>query len=920
MLQLAVYTEVLGALQGAPPSHFHVVTPGAGGAPPVRHSYRTDEYAAYFRMIRDQLLATAELPHQTIAERYYPEPVEHCDVCPWWRDCADRRRADDHLSLVANVPRLHRHELEAQGVTTLTGLASLPVPLTFRPRRGAVQTYEQAREQALVQLQSRGQVRPLYRFRPVVEKEGFCRLPAPSPGDIFLDLEGDPLAVDGGREYLFGLVTVAPDGTTAYRGWWALTARAEREGFEQVMDVIMDAWARHEGMHVYHYSPYEPAAFKRLMGRHATRGEELDRLLRGERFVDLYGVVRQGLYAGVERYSIKNLEALYGFTRDVDLASANVGRAELERALELGRADLVPREVHDTVEGYNRDDCVSTLRLRDWLERLRGELAAAGAAVPRPVAKEDEASKELAERQQRVDALRDRLLADIPEARADRDDGQEACFLLAHMLDFHRREDKATWWEYYRLRDLPEDELPDEPQAIADLEFVDRVDVVRYRSGKPTGTVVDRYSYPAQEMEIRRGADLKVKDGPFGELVALDRNARTIDVRKGKKRAGEHPTSVFAHDYVHSKPIEDALFRLGERVAERGAAALDRVAAGDLLLARPPRLRSAAFESNPGESMTAFAVRIADDLDQTVLAIQGPPGSGKTYTGARMICALVRAGKRVGVTANSHKVIRNLLDAVHSAAAEMGTTVRLAHKHANDEDDDDEGSVTGEAVREVAGNEEALDLLQQREVDVLGGTAWLWSREDAGRAVDVLFVDEAGQMSLANTVAVSQAAASVVLLGDPRQLEQPRKGTHPDGVGSSALQHLLRGRDTVPADRGIFLPVTYRLPPSICEFTSELFYEKRLESRPGLERQVLAGTGDFHGSGLWVVEVEHDGNRSASPEDVEVVAGLVRQLTRDGARWVGQDGRERPLTGDDILVVAPYNAQVSRLEEALAGT
>jgi uncharacterized protein len=923
ILQLAVYTELLAALQGARPAYFHVVTPGRGGGPLVRASYRVDEYAAYFRWIRDQMLGTMALPEESIAERHYPEPVPHCDVCPWWKECDDRRRADDHLSLVANVGRVHRRELESRGVATLTGLAGLPVPIPFKPARGAAQTYVQARQQALVQLESRGRTPPLYRFRDLVEKEGFCRLPAPSPGDVFLDLEGDPLAVDGGREYLFGLVILGSSGIPEYRSWWALTEHEERAGFEQVMDLIMETWARHDGMHIYHYSPYEPAAFKRLMGRYATRGEELDRLLRGERFVDLYGVVRQGLYAGVERYSIKNLEAFYGFAREVDLAAANVGRGELERALELQRMDLVPREVYQTVEGYNRDDCVSTLRLRDWLERLRAELESTGATVPRPVQTESEASKDLTEQEKRVEALRARLLRDVPESRADRDEAQQARWLLSFMLDFHRREDKATWWEYFRLRDLPEDELPDEPQAIAGLQFVERVEVVRRKnSGKPTGSVVDRYTYPAQEMEIRRGAELKVFEGTFGKLVALDRNARTIDVKKGPQRAEEHPTAVFAHEYVNSKPIEDALFQLGERVADDGRPALDDVAAGDLLLRRPPRLRSAGFEARPGESITDFAVRIAGDLDRTVLAIQGPPGSGKTYTGARMICALVKAGKTVGVTANSHKVIRNLLDAVHKAAAEIGIAVRLAHKDAadDDDDDDDDGTVMAEAVREVEGNEEALELLELREVDVLGGTAWLWSRDGAKAAVDVLFVDEAGQMSLANTLAVSQAAGSVVLLGDPRQLEQPRKGTHPDGVGTSALQHLLGDKDTIPADRGIFLPLTYRLSPAICAFTSEVFYERRLESRPGLERQVLVGAGDFDGSGLWVVEMEHDGNRSASGEEVEVVGELVRQLTRDGVRWVAEDGRERPLTGDDILVVAPYNAQVSRLEEALAGT
>ena len=203
-------------------------------------------------------------------------------------------------------------------------------------------------------------------------------------------------------------------------------------------------------------------------------------------------------------------------------------------------------------------------------------------------------------------------------------------------------------------------------------------------------------------------------------------------------------------------------------------------------------------------------------------------------------------------------------------------------------------------------------------VNVLGGTAWLWADPDFAHAVDVLFVDEAGQMPLANVLAVAQAAGSIVLLGDPQQLEQPKKGSHPEGVNDSALQHILGEHLTIPADRGIFLPVTWRLAPSICAFTSELFYEGRLTSKPGLDRQQITG-GPFPGSGLWVVEVDHDGNRNASDEEVEA-ADLVARLTAPGSQWIDQEHAVRQMCGSDILVVAPYNAHVSRLDARLKDT
>lgn len=910
MLQLCLYTDVVRTVQGVEPASMMVVTPEALDRP---QRYRTSEYMAYYRLVRRRMEAAVAvpLPEEHAHLPSYPDPVSQCDICRWWKECDGRRRRDDHLSLVAGVSRLQRRELDGCDIGTVTKLARTAMPLVPKPTRGAPESYERAAHQARLQVEARGLDVPPYDLLPVEIGMGLARLPEPSPGDVFLDLEGDPFVDGGGREYLFGWVVLDGDGCPEYRREWALTAADERRVFEHVVDEVVRRWDEHPNMHVYHFAPYEPAAFKRLMGRHATREDEIDRLLRGERFVDLYGVVRQGMRVGVERYSLKNLEPLHGVRRGLELPEASRQLRVVERALELGEPDAISGTTREAVEQYNRDDCVSTWSLRNWLEQVRAAHIDAGALVPRPEPKDDAPSEEMTERQLRLRALFERLTEGVAAERTERSDADQARWLLAHLLEFHRREDKATWWEFFRLRALPEVELAEEKCAIGGLELVGRV------GGKRAP--VQRYHFPSQDYDVRRGQDLYAAGGgKLGAVEGIDAAACTVDVKKRMDTADVHPQVVYSHEHINASPLPEAIERLAAWTAQWGIDTPGPArAARDLLLRRPPRLRASGCAplQRDGEELLAAARRLVLALDEGVLPVQGPPGSGKTYMGARMICALVRAGKRVGVTAVSHKVIRNLLAAVLEAAREEKLDVRCIQK-VRDRDDDVPVGLT-----ETTDNGELLDALAAGEANVGAGTAWAWAREDFADAIDVLVIDEAGQMSLANAIAAAGAAKSLVLLGDPQQLEQPLQGSHPEGVEASVLQHVLGQQETIPSDRGLFLAETWRLHPAVCAFTSEQFYEGRLRSRAGegLEHQRLEGDTPFIGAGLWLVPVEHDANQSASAEEVERVAELVDGFVSGRVYWVDRKERRRLLELTDVLIVAPYNAQVAALSTRLPG-
>ncbi len=906
VLQLCLYSDLLGDLQGRLPDEMLVVVPGRVAHP---ERFRTRDFLAYYRRLRAALEAALDAPGAL--DRTYPEPVPQCEICRWWPRCDRERRADDHVSLVAGVTHLQRRELEPLGIATLTALAGARLPLDPRPARGSPESYARAHHQARVQLHSRGRPKPVVEsLGPAVAGLGLARLPEPSPGDVFFDLEGDPFVEGGGLEYLFGWATL-DDPAAPYRARWASAREEEKGAFEAVIDMLLARWARHPGFHVYHFGAYEPAALKRLMGRHATREEGLDRLLRGERFVDLHAVVRQALRIGVEAYGLKQLEAVHGYARELDLRLASLRKHALERALELGEAASIRAEDREAVEAYNRDDCVSTWRLRDWLEGVRAERLRAGEAVPRPEPGRGEASEELDERTRRLRALMEALAGDVPADPAARSGEQHARWLLANLLEWHRREGKASWWEFFRLADLTPDELRDEKHGLVGLEYVGRF-------GGTDAAPVHRYRFEPQDHDVRPGPTTLYVDAEtkIGSVEAVDAGACTIDVKKLVAARDLHPRVVFANQYVHPGPLPGALEALAAWVAEHGIdGAGPSRAARDLLLRHRPRLRG--LVQGPlacsGERTQDAAVRLALALDHGVLPIQGPPGTGKTHTGARVVCELVRAGKKVGITAVSHKVIRNLVLEVLAAARELGLEVRCFQKAEPGDEEPPRGLV-------VKNDNKALDrALADGAAHVGAGTVWAWARPEAAGSVDYLVVDEAGQISLANAVAAAKAARNVLLLGDPRQLEQPMQGAHPEGCDASALDHLLQGHDTLPDDRGLFLPETWRLHPAICAFTSELFYDGRLRARPGCERQTLRGPTRFAGAGLWLESVEHRGNQTSSPEEAARVAELVADLTAPGVTWIDRDGDERAMTPADVLVVSPYNAQVAALRARLPG-
>ncbi len=898
ILQLCLYSDLLAKLQGTEPERMYVVKPGEDFP---TESYRFAEFSAYYRMVKKKLEQTIAGGEQTT----YPDPVEHCNICRWWQVCDKRRHEDDHLSLVAGIRSLHIVELEKQKITTLEQFAK--TEKIEKPERGNKETFERKHQQAKVQLDGRNQKSYLHKLLPIEAGRGFNRLPEPNMVDVYFDIEGDAYYEDGGLEYMLGFA-YREKGELVYKRLWATSRTEEKRSFSEFMQILIERWKRYPNMYVYHFAPYEPTAIKRLARVHAIFEKEVDDFLRTERFIDLHSVFKEALLASVESYSLKELEKFTKYTRQVELHDASVARKSVEVALELHDFKSLPAERLKTVEGYNEDDCLATEALHQWLEQQRQAVIKSGKELQRPEIKTGEASENVQQLDTRTQALFKALTEKLPEDRAIWNDEHKAKWLLAHQIDYFRREDKSAWWEFYRVHELEHEDLLDERKAITGLQFVAELS----KQGKQRNPT-HRYKFPVQEVSIDGGDEvIEVKGEKIGTVVAISLEQNTIDIRKTGKSIEIHPSAVHVSERVDPGSLMTSLMDLAQQIDEYGLThSWPYRASKDLLMKRLPRLLDGegAFVL-PGEEVSDTAVRIALNLDQSVLAIQGPPGAGKTYTGAKMILALAKAGKKIGITAVSHKVIRNLAEETITIGKRINQKISFVHKVSSFSDK------LPDEITEVDKGEQARDALNAGKV--VCGTAWLWAEDASSEKLDYLFVDEAGQMSLSQVLAASRAAKNIILLGDPQQLEQPQKGAHPEGSDVAALTYLLDGHATMPEGKGLFLDKTRRLHPKVCEFTSKLFYEDRLKPFTGTEMQVISGNTPFDGAGLFYVPVEHKGNQFRSIEEVNTVTKIVTQLLSAG-KWTNKEGATAALTKDDILIVAPYNAQVSALTEKLPG-
>lgn len=373
-----------------------------------------------------------------------------------------------------------------------------------------------------------------------------------------------------------------------------------------------------------------------------------------------------------------------------------------------------------------------------------------------------------------------------------------------------------------------------------------------------------------------------------------------------------HNISLIPDGYVNAVVIENAI---GQVVSDFESGSLSDCAITDFLQRKKPRIkglngRNIAPGKEP-EQKLAEVIAAVKHLDNSYLTIQGPPGSGKTFTGKHVIAELVKSGAKVGISSNGYKAINNLLLKATEQCKEQDLQVTAACTKDTGQELEDAGiAITKNA--ELANFPDASCIL--------GSTARGFAREEMVDTLDYLFIDEAGQVSIANLIGMSRAAKNLVLMGDQMQLGQPTQGTHPEDSGLSVLDYLLHDSPTIAEDMGVFLGTTFRMHSQVNAFISEYIYEGKLRSNKENDQRVIkvpdAYTGPLNQeAGIIFVPVEHEGNAQASEEEVAAIKSLAESLI--GRAFVDEDGEERQIGWDDMLFVAPYNHQVRKLSDAL---
>ncbi|MDA7454373.1 TM0106 family RecB-like putative nuclease [Candidatus Pelagibacter ubique] len=891
IIQLGMYTYMLEETQGVLPKRFTIVLKDM-----VREDVQVNQVNEFFKTHR----INYEKFVKNGIDKTKPEKCSFCQICSWKEECEKLWIKEDNLNQIGGLTKVHLKKLLELKIDTASKLSKQDPKKNIKGFKPEI-SYKLI-TQARLQKEFEKSQKPIFENNPLnlIGKKGFNLLPEPSACDLYFDIESvEDHTYPGGLEYLFGIYYVENE-KEKFEAFWAHNKKEEKQNVVNFFKFTKSHFKKYPSAKIYHYGSYEITALLKLTSLHSINGIDYDNFLRLEKFVNLLNVNKQGLFLSESSYSLKNVEKFYDFKREGDVQKGDVSQDYYSEWIETQDQKYL-----DEIESYNKQDCHSTYQLHKWLLKIKPE---------------ETSWFQTHENQEEEAELKD-WEADILnyQKKVEKGKFQNASIkqLIFDIIGFYNRENKPSWREFFERRLKSDEELIEDPECIGGMKL----------NSKPTPdkkSLIYSYKFEEQDFKLKRtkrviianNQDLEQKDNA-GTIIDIDYQKKEVLLRRGvasgilpeflsigpeKPRPNSKLISN-TYKFIDSLLKKEKKYNALTSFLEKKIPEIDGIKSGDKIIKSDDFLNEIP--------------KIISNLKNSYIYIQGPPGTGKTHQAANTIIELLKENKKIGITGLSHKVIHNLLERIEKLAIKKKFAFS-GYKRGTLTDE--ETVFDGEYIKTYEKDPFFMTAIADKNTgNLFAGTKFHFASSFYDEKIDYLFIDEAGQVSIADLISIGNVAKNIVLIGDQNQLGQPIKGTHPNESGQSILDYLLEGKDTIPEDRGIFLNKTYRLNSKLNDFISSNFYEERLICDEITDKRLIKFNkkSKIKDSGIHYIEMSHKNNVQTSVEEFEVIRDLLKDMI--GLEF-DDEGETRKLTIDDFLIISPYNTQVnlliSKLEES----
>ena len=812
-----------------------------------------------------------------------------CNVCDYKLFCENNWKNKDHLNQVANIKKNQINILENEKINTLEKLAKLNIKKDIKGINKA--SLDILVQQAKLQLNYREnnqlEHKIIFEEKKKINDQnkliGFELLPPPSENDLFFDIEGYPMYFDSnsktsGLEYLFGIY-YRSFGKESFRKFLAINNDEEKIAFEKLVDFIFKHLNKYKDAHVYHYNSYEETALKKLSQKYEVKIREVDFILRENKFIDLFKVVKDSVLLSVENYRLKTIEKFYNLDREEDIASGQDSLVAFENYLESGH-----KEILEEIILYNKQDCKSLIYLQSWLEDIK----------PKEIKYKEleeivisERSLEIINQEKEVENIIDNLKNEDVELKP----------ILSQLNFYNRKEQRAEWWNYFSNIQKNTEDLIEDNNCIGALNLISKTE-------EGINNILE-FKFPNQITKMKTGDYVLDQNGKnSSSLVSIDYTNCLVKLKQNKKK--EIPYSLTPSQPLNITTIDNSVADFIKDFNYQNS----YPAIKDFLNRNDSRYID-NIDLSKNSTIEEITKRIKN-LNSSYLVMQGPPGTGKSYASSRVILDLIKSNYRVAIVCHSHKAIINLLESIDSYSNEKNISFKGIYNAGN-------RKIYQEFKNIEIGNTNKLDL---KKFQLVAGTAWALSnskhRENSkkDKIFDFIFFDEAGQLSISKVIASSLSSKNIVMIGDHMQLPQPSLGIIEGESSLSPIEYLIKDKNTISDEKGIFLEKTFRMHSSICEFISNSFYEKRLiTDKNNSNQKILKNNEESVKNGIYLVDLNHSGSTVQNLNEVVFINNIYKNLINK--KWINRNLEKSQITNKDVLVVSPFNAQVNLLKENL---